>query len=64
MRGHMRQDGYLSDYCDGSIFQEHSLFAVGLQILLYYDELEICNPLGTKVKIHKLGTLLLCFVKL
>ena len=63
----MRQDGYLSDYCDGSIFQEHSLFAVertGLQILLYYDELEICNPLGTKVKIHKLGTLLLCFVKL
>ena len=26
-----------------------------LQILLYYDEVKICNPLGTKVKCHKLG---------
>ena len=26
-----------------------------LQIQLYYDELEVCNPLGSKAKKHKLG---------
>lgn len=26
-----------------------------LQIILYYDELELCNPLGTSAKIHKIG---------
>ena len=26
-----------------------------LQLNLYYDELEICNPLGSRRKIHKLG---------
>lgn len=31
-----------------------------LQIFLYYDELEICNPLGSKVKIHKLGMYTVC----
>ena len=28
-----------------------------LQIVLYYDELELCNPLGTSAKIHKIGNL-------
>ena len=27
-----------------------------LQLTLYYDDLEVCNPLGSKAKIHKLGT--------
>lgn len=26
-----------------------------LEIFLYFDELEVCNPLGSKAKIHKLG---------
>lgn len=26
-----------------------------LQINLYFDEVELCNPLGSKVKVHKLG---------
>lgn len=57
MRGHSRIDGNLGDYCDGSNFQNHSLYSSqrnALQILLYYDEVEVCNPLGTKVKRHKL----------
>lgn len=58
MKSHARTDGLLGDYCDGSDFHSHPLYSVqqnALQILLYYDELEVCNPLGTKVKRHKLG---------
>ena len=56
------QNGLLGDYCDGSNFQKHPLYSSeknALQILLYYDEVEICNPLGTKVKQHKLGKYIL-----
>ena len=62
MRGHERSDGLIGDYCDGSDFKIHPLFSShknALQILLYYDEVEVCNPLGTKVKIHKLGIVIL-----
>lgn len=58
MRGHTRTDGLLGDFCDGSDFLSHPLYSrqqSALQIMLYYDEVEICNPLGTKVKRHKLG---------
>ena len=58
----MHPDGLLNDYCDGSDFTNHPLFSSeqnALQILLYFDELEVCNPLGTKVKKHKLGNSLL-----
>ena len=51
MRGHSQKSGLLGDYCDGSDFQKHPLYSHeknALQILLYYDEVEICNPLGTK----------------
>ena len=47
----------LGDYCDGSLFQKHPLFSVepcALQIM-YFDELEVCNPLGSSAKVHKLG---------
>lgn len=26
-----------------------------LQINIYYDDAEVCNPLGSKSKVHKLG---------
>lgn len=48
----------MKDYCDGSNFQSHPLFQVhqnGLQIFLYYDDVEFCNPLESKKSIHKLG---------
>lgn len=32
----------------------------GLQIFLYYDDLEICNPPGSKRSVHKIGILLAC----
>ena len=57
--GHFSSDTVMSDVCDGQIFQSHPLFTAypqALQIILYYDDLEICNPLGSNVKKHKIGT--------
>ena len=51
---------YLQDFCDGSLFKSHPLFSLdvnGLQMIGYYDELEICNPLGSFVQTNKLGCL-------
>jgi hypothetical protein len=29
----------------------------GIQIIAYYDEIEVVNPLGSKTSKHKLGTI-------
>ena len=50
----------VSDFCDGAIFKEHPLFntdSTALQIIAYYDEVEITNALGSYVRTHKLGAL-------
>ena len=42
---------------DGSLFKAHPLFSSdvhALQIIAYYDEMEIVNPIGSYVKKHKL----------
>lgn len=57
-QSHISSDGLLRDFCDGSIYKSHSIFAsdqLALQIVPYYDELEICNPLGSYTKKHKVG---------
>lgn len=56
LRGHQRQDELLSDYCDGTLYKSHPLFSSGtlsLEILAYYDDVEVCNPLGSRAKKHK-----------
>jgi hypothetical protein len=58
----------LSDFCDGSIFKAHPMFNSdpnALQVIAYYDELEVVNPLGSYVKKHKLGCMFyfLAYVK-
>ena len=53
-------EGLLGDYCDGSIFKSHPLFSAdskALQIVLYYDDVEVVNPIGSRTKTHKLGTI-------
>ena len=48
----------VGDYCDGELFLNSELFQedpCALQIQLYYDEVEVCNPIGSKAKKHKLG---------
>ena len=58
MNSHSLADGMMGDYCDAELFQHHQLFKedpCALQLHLYYDEVEVCNPIGSKAKIHKLG---------
>ena len=48
----------LSDFCDGTLYKTHPIFSTNpraLQIILYYDELELVNPIGCFVKRHKIG---------
>ena len=52
------RDGTIEDICDGELYKAHPIFSndpLALQLILFYDELELCNPLGTHVKKHKLG---------
>ena len=58
-RSNRRHDGVLRDFCDGEQFNKHPLFSQepnALQIQLYYDDIDVCNPIGSKSVIHKLGT--------
>lgn len=51
------RDGFLQDIVDGSLFKTHPLFSVhqsALQLILYSDEIEICNPLGAHASVNKL----------
>ena len=48
----------LNDFCDGSLFKSHYMFNSdpnALQVIAYYDELEVVNPIGSYIKKHKLG---------
>ena len=61
MHSHQRTDDLLGDYCDGEAYKNHSLFQKytnSLEIMFYYDDLEVCNPTGSKCNVHKLGVLL------
>ena len=59
--GHRSTDGVLCDYTDDRHCASHSLNAVDEKFLqiLYYDDVEVCNPIGSKRVIHKLGEFLL-----
>lgn len=51
------KDGFFYDIVDGSLLKSHPLFAKipnALQIVLYTDEIEICNPLGSFTTKNKL----------
>ena len=57
-------DGIIVDFCDGDICANHPLFSRdprAIQILLYYDDVEVVNPLGSKTSKHKFGTLNCCY---
>ena len=48
----------MRDYCDGVAFREHPIFSCAphaLQIEMYYDDADVCNPVGSKSVVHKLG---------
>ncbi|KAK3723306.1 hypothetical protein QZH41_008118, partial [Actinostola sp. cb2023] len=52
------QNGRIYDFCDSEAYKCHPLFSrdqSALQIMLYYDDVEVVNPLGSKTKKHKIG---------
>ena len=55
---HFATNGELKDFCDGAAYRSHPLFSTdhsALQIIAYYDELEVVNPIGSYISKHKLG---------
>ena len=51
-------DSIMADFCDGTHFKSHSLLNIDqptLHLHLYYDEPELCNPLGSKRTKHNIG---------
>ncbi|XP_043285551.1 uncharacterized protein [Venturia canescens] len=51
-------DGVLRNVLDGSFYRTHEFFQENrkaLAIILYYDDLEIASPLGSKTSVHKLS---------
>ena len=57
--GHQRDDNIVEDFCDSKMAKSHSLFSKdskALQLLFYYDEIELCNPIGNSKTKHKIGT--------
>ena len=58
LNSHQSEGDLLGDICDGELYRSHPLFSVdksALQIILYYDDFTVTNPLGTKTKKFKLG---------
>jgi hypothetical protein len=64
---HRSDDSMIRDICDGDYIKNHPIFSRNhraLQILLYTDELEIVNPLGTHVKKHKITLFYVAFANI
>ena len=56
---HPSNDGVMRDFHDGLFCKEHDFFAnqKNIRLLLYVDECEIANPLGSKAGLHKIGVI-------
>ena len=55
---HHSTDGVLQDFCDANFIKAHPVFTThpdALQFILFYDDIEVANPLGAKAGLHKLG---------
>ena len=55
---HHSRDGVLRDFCDANFVKAHPVFKThpdALQFILFFDNIEVANPLGAKAGIHKLG---------
>lgn len=55
---HYSQDGIMRDFCDGSFIRNSEYFQrnpQALQIILFYDDAEFCNPIGHRTRKHSMG---------
>ena len=58
INGHRSSDRKLRDICDGNLFKQNTLYSSNenaLQVILYYDDFNIVNPLGNRVRKYKLS---------
>ena len=49
-------NGIYYDICDGSLYRNDQYFKDhknALLLITYHDELEVCNPLGSNARTHK-----------
>lgn len=54
MQTHSSSDGFLRDFVDRWQSKEHDVSEISLKVAAYFDKIEVCNPLGSHVKVHKL----------
>ena len=48
----------MMDICDGDLYKSHSVFQGNdnaLQVIAYYDEVTLTNPIGSRAKKHTIG---------
>ena len=48
----------MRDFCDGQFVKNHKEFTShqnAFQFIIYYDDIEVANPLGAKAGKHNLG---------
>lgn len=48
----------MRDVCDGQYVKQHKFLSAhpaALQFMVYHDDIEVANPLGSKAGVHKLG---------
>ena len=51
----------MSDICDGTIFNTNSILCEddqALQVIAYYDEFTLTNPLMSRAKKYKIGEII------
>lgn len=54
---HSNSTGHIKSICDGTFFKQSDFYAgeeTRLSLILYVDDFEVCNPLGTSRKKHKI----------
>lgn len=55
---HCSNDDIMRDFCDGSYIRNSEYFqrnSEALQIIMFYDDAEFCNPIGHRTKKHSMG---------
>ena len=55
---HSRSDNLIGEFCDGELIKSIPLFVQyvnSLQIIMFFDEMETCNPLSGHAGVHKVG---------
>lgn len=62
---HQSSDEFLRDICDGTIKEENPILHgsdQALQIIGYFDELTVTNPLMSRAKKYKIGVCHACLM--